>query len=82
MAGLREEIVASPQQVLEMMEFGECTLFSSHYFYSTLFFAKHSSGGFHSLCTCICMVILNTDRCFHFSLGIIFQLIDILRRRT
>jgi hypothetical protein len=24
-AGLREEIVASPQQVLEMMEFGECT---------------------------------------------------------
>lgn len=27
-AGLREEIVASPEQVLEFMEFGECELFN------------------------------------------------------
>ncbi|KAG5537102.1 hypothetical protein RHGRI_024517 [Rhododendron griersonianum] len=28
-AGLREEIVASPEQVLEFMEFGECELFNT-----------------------------------------------------
>lgn len=34
MAGLREEIVTSPEQVLDFMEFGECKAFkaSTHFF--------------------------------------------------
>ena len=49
MAGLREEIVASPQQVLEMMEFGECT-FSSLLF--TLFLSVFVLSK-QSFCVCL-----------------------------
>lgn len=36
-AGLREGIVASPEQVLDLMEFGECNLFFVHFLYIFFF---------------------------------------------
>lgn len=43
-AGLREEIVASPEQVLEFMEFGECELFNI--WYPPNFFIEHILQGY------------------------------------
>lgn len=43
-AGLREEIVASPEQVLEFMEFGECELFNI--WYPPNFFLEHILQGY------------------------------------